>query len=150
MKYQEFLKKRMNTNPSRGPFHLRSPAKIVWRTIRGMIPHKTKRGAAALDKIKVFEGVPTPYDKMKKSCIPSALRVIRLKPNRKFCQLGRLSHEVGWKYQSVVQTLEEKRKAKAALWYKKQKETKTLKSKAVESVSEKIAKYNETLAKFGY
>lgn len=150
MKYQEFLKKRMNTNPSRGPFHLRSPAKIVWRTIRGMIPHKTKRGAVALDKIKVFEGVPTPYDKMKKSCIPSALRVIRLKPNRKFCQLGRLSHEVGWKYQSVVQTLEEKRKAKAALWYGKQKETTNLRAKAVEAVSDKIAKYNETLAKFGY
>ena len=25
-----------NTNPRQGPFHFRSPAKILWRTIRGM------------------------------------------------------------------------------------------------------------------
>jgi len=27
-----------------------------------MLPHKTPRGAAALGKLKVFEGVPAPYD----------------------------------------------------------------------------------------
>eukprot|EP00438_Fugacium_kawagutii_P021478 Skav234987 [mRNA] locus=scaffold122:234229:236754:+ [translate_table: standard] len=26
-----------NTNPRQGPFHYRSPAKILWRTIRGMV-----------------------------------------------------------------------------------------------------------------
>ena len=26
-----------NTNPRQGPFHFRSPAKILWRTIRGMV-----------------------------------------------------------------------------------------------------------------
>jgi hypothetical protein len=25
-----------------------------------------------------------------------------LKPGRKYCTVGRLSHEVGWKYQDVV------------------------------------------------
>ena len=30
-------------------------------TIRGMVPHKTARGAAALDKLKTFEGIPHPY-----------------------------------------------------------------------------------------
>jgi large subunit ribosomal protein L13Ae len=28
--------------------------------------------------------------------------VLRLKPGRKYCTVGRLSHEVGWKYQDVV------------------------------------------------
>lgn len=32
-----------------------------------------------------------------------------------YCQLGRLSHEVGWKYQQVVRTLETKRKVKMLL-----------------------------------
>jgi len=29
-----------------------------------MIPHKTPRGAAALERLKAFEGVPYPYDKV--------------------------------------------------------------------------------------
>lgn len=38
-----------------------------------------------------------------------------------FCRLGRLSHEVGWKYQDVVKTLEDKRKARSALYYETKK-----------------------------
>merc|ERR1712084_198852 len=41
VKYAQFRRKRMNTNPRRGPFHFKCPARMVWRTIRGMIPHKT-------------------------------------------------------------------------------------------------------------
>lgn len=50
-----------------------------------MIPHKTARGAAAIDRIKLFEGVPPPYDRKKKMVVPDALRVLRLKPGRKYC-----------------------------------------------------------------
>lgn len=67
-----------------------------------MIPHKTARGAAALERLKVFEGVPPPYDKKQRLVVPQALRVLRLKPGRKYCTVGRLAHEVGWKYQDVV------------------------------------------------
>lgn len=67
-----------------------------------MIPHKTARGAAAMERLKVFEGIPPPYDKKQRMVVPQALRVLRLKPGRKFCTVGRLSHEVGWKYQDVV------------------------------------------------
>lgn len=37
MKYLRFLRKRMNTKPSHGPIHFRAPAKILWRTIRGLV-----------------------------------------------------------------------------------------------------------------
>lgn len=67
-----------------------------------MIPHKTSRGAAAMERLKVFEGVPPPYDKQKKMVVPQALRVLRLQPGRKYCTVGRLSQENGWKYQDVV------------------------------------------------
>ena len=53
VKYLRFLRKRCNVKPSRGPFHLRAPSRIFWRTVRGMIPHKTKRGAEALSRLKV-------------------------------------------------------------------------------------------------
>ena len=33
-----------------------------------MIPHKTQRGAAALARLRAFEGVPPPYDKKKNGC----------------------------------------------------------------------------------
>lgn len=85
-----------------GPFHFRAPSRIFYKTVRGMIPHKTARGKAALERLRVFEGVPPPYDKKKRVVVPQALRVLRLKPGRKYCTVGRLSHEVGWKYQDVV------------------------------------------------
>lgn len=39
-----------------------------------MIPHKTKRGAAALARLKAYEGIPAPYDKIKRMVIPDALK----------------------------------------------------------------------------
>ncbi len=79
LKYAEFKKKRTNTNPRRGPFHQRSPARMLFRVIRGMVPHKTPRGAAALARFKAFEGIPHPFDKVKRKVVPAALRVTRLK-----------------------------------------------------------------------
>uniref|UniRef100_A0ABK0LRP3 Large ribosomal subunit protein uL13 n=1 Tax=Rattus norvegicus TaxID=10116 RepID=A0ABK0LRP3_RAT len=66
LKYLAFLRKRMNTNPSRGPYHFRAPSRIFWRTVRGMLPHKTKRGQAALERLKGLDGIPPPYDKKKR------------------------------------------------------------------------------------
>ena len=54
VKYLKFLRKRSCVKPSHGgPFHLRAPSRIFWRTVRGMLPHKTKRGAEALNRLKV-------------------------------------------------------------------------------------------------
>merc|ERR1712232_519710 len=121
LKYMRFLDKRCNVNPNKGPIHFRAPSKILWRTVRGMLPHKTARGAEALGRLKVFEGIPPPYDKMKRVVIPAALRVLRLKPHRRYCRLGNLSTEVGWKYEAVVEKLEAKRKSRAVARYEKQR-----------------------------
>ena len=48
-----------------------------------MVPHKTERGKAALKRLVTYEGIPPPYDKKKKMVVPSALKVLRLKPGRK-------------------------------------------------------------------
>merc|ERR1712200_77664 len=104
------LKKRCNVLPTRGPFHFRAPGKIFYRCVRGMVPHKTERGKAALKRLQTFEGVPPPYDKKKKMVIPSALKVLRLE------------HEVGGKYQDIIEALEAKMKVKGEAFYKGQKE----------------------------
>ena len=51
--------------------------------IVGMVPHKITRGKEALARLKVFEGIPPPYDKQKRQVVPSALKVLRLNPSRK-------------------------------------------------------------------
>ena len=79
-----------------GPFHFRAPSRIFYKAARGMIPRKTKRGEAALERLKVFEGIPPPYDKQKRMVVPQALRVLRLKPGRKYCTVGRISSEVSF------------------------------------------------------
>merc|ERR1712079_489609 len=83
LKVLKFLRLRCNVKPARGPFHFRAPSKMFWRTVRGMVPHKTERGKEAMKRLQTFEGVPPPYDKKKRMVVPSALKVLRLKPGRK-------------------------------------------------------------------
>ena len=118
VKFAEFLRKRLLTNPTRGCIHYRAPSRIVWRTIRGMLPHKTSKGAAALARVKVFEGVPAPYDTTKKQIINDALRCVKLSSFRKFCKLGNLSSQVGWKRENLIETLESKRRERSEKWHK--------------------------------
>eukprot|EP00270_Netrium_digitus_P022106 TRINITY_DN9777_c0_g1_i1.p1 TRINITY_DN9777_c0_g1~~TRINITY_DN9777_c0_g1_i1.p1 ORF type:complete len:224 (-),score=69.53 TRINITY_DN9777_c0_g1_i1:256-888(-) len=150
MKYLRFLRKRMNTKPSHGPIHFRAPARILWRTIRGMIPHKTKRGEAALARLKAFEGIPAPYDKMKRVVVPEALKVLRLQPGHKFCLLGRLSHEVGWHYLDTIKELEDKRKERSAEHYNQKKAAIRRRAKAEEVVAKQMAEAKDVLAPISY
>jgi large subunit ribosomal protein L13Ae len=138
----------MNTNPNRGPFHFRAPAKMFWRTVRGMVPHKTDRGAAAMARLSTFEGIPHPFDKQKRQVVPAALRILRLKPGRKFTVIGDLAATVGWKHQDLLKRLEEKRKVKAAAFYEKSKASAALKRKAVSEAD--TAKADAVLAANGY
>ncbi|XP_039259979.2 large ribosomal subunit protein uL13-like [Styela clava] len=149
LKYLDFLRKRINTNPKRGPFHFRAPSKILWRTVRGMLPHKLKRGEAALARLKAFEGIPPPYDKKKRVIVPSAIKVVKLKPHRKFAPLSRLSHEVGWKYRDVVNALEDKRKARSKAYWDKKQQNLALRKKAITNVSRKIADIDSQIIAMG-
>ncbi|KAJ5959807.1 Ribosomal protein L16a [Penicillium vulpinum] len=150
LKYHAYLRKMTRFNPTRGgPFHFRAPSRILYKAIRGMMPHKTARGAAALERLKVFEGVPPPYDKKKRVVVPQALRVLRLRPGRKYCTVGRLSHEVGWKYQDVVSRLEERRKVKSKAYYERKKAARRVLAKA-EQGANVDSKTKTQLAQFGY
>ena len=134
MKYMRFKTLRHLTQPAKGPFHFRSPSKMMWRTIRGMIPHKTKKGMLALGRVKCYEGIPPPYDKVKRLVCPDALRVLRLQKGRRFCTLGELGTSVGWKYSGVVDKLEEERSAAAAEYFAGKKKTMQKLAKAKASV----------------
>ena len=91
--------------------------------------------------------MPPPYDRKKKMVVPNALRVLRLKPGRKYCTIKRLSHEVGWGYKDVVDTLEEKRKVKALAYHERKTASVKLAQKATASVNHPA---DAQLASFGY
>eukprot|EP01041_Mallomonas_annulata_P011915 gene11915-24957_t len=148
VKYADFKRKRMNTNPTRGPFHFRSPARIFWRTLRGMMPHKTVRGAVALSRLAAFEGIPEPYDKKKRVVVPAALKVLRLRADRNFCVLGELSKEVGWGYTDLINRLETQRKIKEQAYYVEKKATKALMAKAAATAD--LSSVAPTLAQLGH
>jgi len=111
---------------------------MLWRTIRGMVPHKTKRGMAALDRLQVFEGCPHPFDKMKRSVVPAALRVLRLKPGRKYCRLGDMATAYGWSHNDLIKRLETKRKTRSAAFYQRKRNTLALRSAALKNLQAKL------------
>lgn len=116
----EFLNKKSNINPRKGgPYHFKAPARMFWRAVRGMLPHKTERGKAALERLKVFEGMPHPYSHAKKLVVPKALKAVRLNRGRKSCLLGELCSVVGWNHAKTVERLEAKRLERAEKYHAK-------------------------------
>lgn len=146
LKYHAYLRKATRFNKTHGLFHFRAPSRIFYKAVRGMVAHKTARGKAALDRLKVFEGVPPPYDTKKRMVVPQALRILRLKPGRKYCTVARLSTEFGWKYSEAVSRLEEKRKTRSEAYYQKKKAL----AKRLNAAKREVSTNGEELAKFGY
>ena len=148
LKWHEFLNKSINTNPRRGFRHYKTPSRMFWRTVRGMLPHKTPKGSAALARLKVFEGVPFPYDHKKRMVVPEALKIVRIKDNRKFCILGDLAQLAGWTKKSLVERLEEKRKVKAQKFYELKKKRSDARTKA--GTSKELEKFTTDLKNYGF
>merc|ERR1711862_629918 len=114
------------------------------------VHQKTARGQAAIGRLSTFEGIPHPYDKMKRQVIPAALRVVRLKPGRRYTKMGDLANNVGWKHKELVDSLEDKRRAKSEVFYQRKKATQALKAKAEEAAAGELAKINAVLAAAGH
>ncbi len=111
-----------------------------------MLPHKISIGAQALGRLKIFEGVPAPYDTKKREVVPDALRAVKLSSFRKYCTLGDLSGEVGWGKKNLIANLEDKRKQRASAWHKKRVESenkvrKALNLKEINAVRAQLANY---------
>mmetsp|Transcript_12997 Transcript_12997/g.54571 ORF Transcript_12997/g.54571 Transcript_12997/m.54571 type:complete len:201 (-) Transcript_12997:93-695(-) len=149
-KYDYFKRLRMNTKPSHGPFHYAAPARMLWRTVRGMVPHKTKRGAAAFERFKAYEGIPPQYATVKRAVVPEALKVLRLAAGHKYCVLGDLSHQVGWKHKEVVASLEAKRQEAASEYWAKKKEANAKYAAAKEAANAQLGDLAPLIAATGY
>lgn len=97
-------------------------------------------------RLKVFEGVPAPYDTKKRKVVNEALKNLRMKNHRKFCLLGDLCTQVGWKHQTLVDRLEERRKKRAQSFHdnkvKKRNQKRSAEGlKDVKDIKQKLAVY---------
>lgn len=115
-----------------------------------MLPHTTKRGSAAFDRLQTFEGIPATFNKQRRVVVTDALRVLRLKPGRKFAVLGDLSRDMGWKYQDVLAKFEDSRKEKNTAWFAKAMEEKKLRQDAFAKFAEQNAEAGKLIAAAGY
>lgn len=146
--FQNYLRKRTNTNPKWGPFHFRAPRMIFHKAVRGMVPRKTKRGEEALGRLKAFEGVPPDYAKVKRMVVPDALRITHLRPTAKYTKIGDLAGEMGWKYGALIRSMEETRKVTSAAEYEKRKADAKLKQQAETKAD--LTEANKVLEASGY
>eukprot|EP00948_MAST-09A_sp_MAST-9A-sp1_P003094 g3094.t1 len=148
VKLAQFMRKRTLTNPKRGPIHQRAPSAVVKRTIRGMLPHRTARGKEAFARLQCHDGIPPSFSRMKRMVIPDALRVTRLQIGRKYCVLGRLSSENGWRHGELIEKLEAKRKEASGKFYEAKKAKVAMIGKARKDAE--LDAINQKLAAFGY
>jgi large subunit ribosomal protein L13Ae len=143
-----YLKKRMNSNPRRGFYHHRSPAKILEHTVRGMLPHKTYRGQVAMARLQSYEGIPSNLEKKKRMIVPEAFRATRLRPIRAYSTLGKLATEIGWKHAALIERLESERMARASAYFEAKK-TATKAARAKEAATD-LSSVEGVLAAYGY
>merc|ERR1712060_783997 len=97
-------------------------------------------------------GVPEAYASKKRMVVPDAFRITRLKPGRRFCVLGRISEEIGWKHKESVAMLEAARKEKGKVYWETKKALLMKQRAAKESVGD--GPYETagvtSLAEYGY
>lgn len=108
LRYKSYLRKRCLVNPSKGPYHYKEPSKFFIRLVKRMVPHKKKRGAEALKRLTVFEGIPEGFENTTRSICPKALLKYKANPIRKSATYGELLSTFGWKYRNITEALKKK------------------------------------------
>lgn len=149
LKVMDFRNKRCSTNPKKGPIHQKAPSQILLRKIRGMLPHKTPRGAAAYKRCQVFDGCPLSLNAKKKLVVKDALKCIRLKPRARYCCLGDVAVTCGWTKSAILNSFESTRIGKNKEWYLNKVKAEKAKKEKLSKVAD-LKKVNEELAALGY
>lgn len=94
--YREYTEMIDKGSREGGPFFPKRPERILKRTVRGMLPHKKKRGRDAMSNLKVYIGVPSQFQGMEFER-PSDARMTRL-GTAKYVELGDVSRKFGSKF----------------------------------------------------
>ena len=91
---KESMKIITHATPWRGPFHYRTPDRIIRRAIRGMLPWKKSRGREAYRRLRVYVGKPKEFEEQTCITLPEAKLTDINKPHM---TVGNLSRELSWR-----------------------------------------------------
>lgn len=105
-KYQTRRSIQSRINPRMSPVQPRTPDRIVWKTVRGMLPMKKAKGREALRRLRVFIGVPDDLANVEKDAvirgdereyIKYTVDSLRPKKGRGYVTVLWLSKQLGWR-----------------------------------------------------
>ena len=83
-----------HTNPKRGPFFPRMPDRILRRTVRGMLPWKTRSGKSAFRRLSAYIEVPDNLTEQEFQSVPEAKRTM----SNSYMTVGDLARSIGWQH----------------------------------------------------
>jgi large subunit ribosomal protein L13 len=69
---ERYKNKLQNRVVKQGPYYSRSPADLVKRAFRNMLPYKNKRGIEAFKRLKCYNSVPSILNKVEKEVVEKA------------------------------------------------------------------------------
>ncbi len=75
---KKYKEKTQRGHPYHGPFFPKIPDKLVRRTIRGMLPYKTKKGRDAYKNIKCYKSIPEKFKDKKSIKLPKTLSKLKI------------------------------------------------------------------------
>ncbi len=93
-------------HPRKSPVQPRTPDRIVWKTVRGMLPMKKAKGREALRRLRVFIGVPEELAGVEKDVglkederayIKYTVESLKPKKTKGYVTVLWLAKQLGWK-----------------------------------------------------
>ncbi len=96
MVFARYKEKYDRGSKEKGPYFPRHPEKIFKRTVRGMLPWKSRRGREAYRRLRVFMGVPEQLKDRKFEVVEEALYE-KVSKTEKFVTLADISRYLGFR-----------------------------------------------------
>ena len=96
MVFQRYKEKYDRGSKEKGPYFPRHPEKIFKRTVRGMLPWKSRRGRDAYRRLKVFIGVPDELKDREFEVVENALHE-KVSKSEKYVTIAEISKYLGYR-----------------------------------------------------
>jgi len=94
--FERYKEKYDRGSKEKGPYFPRHPERIFKRTVRGMLPWKSRRGREAFRRLRVFMGVPEPLKGKEFEKVDVALYE-KVSKTQKYVYLKDVSEYLGYK-----------------------------------------------------
>ena len=96
MVFERYLEKYERGSKEKGPYYPRHPERIFKRTVRGMLPWKSRRRREAYRNLKVFIGVPEELKDREKEVVEQAM-LEKISKTEKYVTVGEVSEFLGYR-----------------------------------------------------